>query len=48
MFEGREGKEMGCEVGWVVGELRGRVAREAAWELTRAFVYLGLIRFAAF
>lgn len=24
----------------LVGELRERVAREAAWELTRAFVYL--------
>lgn len=30
MFEGGKGEEMGCEVGWVVGELRGRVAREAA------------------
>jgi len=45
VFEGGEGEEMEC---WVVGELRERVAREAAWELTRAFVYLGLIRFAAF
>ena len=39
---------MGCEVAWVVDELRERVAREVAWGLTRAFVYLGLIQFAAF